>query len=272
MLKQLCSVLDCNNPVRARELCGRHYATWRRNGDPTKRVYQPTGPGTECSVDSCDRDVAANGLCVKHRSRYYRHGDPLTVLKGPEVPAPTAKQCRMCEQIKPMEEFSRGGKGCKGGRSSYCLPCAGKRQREWRAANPELNRATTERFNQRRQPSRAIDRLAWSYKLTGDQFNEILKGQGGGCAICAGVPNGRGTRFHVDHDHRCCPQAGRCCGKCIRGLLCSKCNTMLGLAGENSGHLLAAARYLQQSQVRMAAMAALRVETPRIDRRKTRSD
>ena len=31
----------------------------------------------------------------------------------------------------------------------------------------------------------------------------------------------------IDHDHSCCPES-RSCGQCIRGVICSGCNTMLG--------------------------------------------
>ena len=35
----------------------------------------------------------------------------------------------------------------------------------------------------------------------------------------------------VDHDHACCPDGKRPCGRCIRGLLCLGCNTTPGKIG-----------------------------------------
>jgi hypothetical protein len=43
---------------------------------------------------------------------------------------------------------------------------------------------------------------------------------GKACNICNAV---REDALHVDHDHNCCPKSGSC-GKCVRGMICSKCN------------------------------------------------
>jgi hypothetical protein len=67
--------------------------------------------------------------------------------------------------------------------------------------------------------------------ITEEQFNALLEAQGYACAICR-TPFGDGKRICADHDHNCCekqPKAtAKTCGRCIRGLLCVKCNTWLG--------------------------------------------
>lgn len=61
------------------------------------------------------------------------------------------------------------------------------------------------------------------YKVTKEFVDELLNLQGGVCAICGTAKMGRAGTPHIDHDHSCCPGA-RACGKCVRGLVCGKCN------------------------------------------------
>jgi len=68
------------------------------------------------------------------------------------------------------------------------------------------------------------------YGITEAEYNQMLADQGNACAICRTPFQGR--RVCIDHDHACCPVPAsghtRSCGKCIRGLLCVRCNTWLG--------------------------------------------
>jgi hypothetical protein len=80
------------------------------------------------------------------------------------------------------------------------------------------------------------------YGLTVKQFDEMLAKQRGKGAICStDDPGARG--WHVDHDHDCCPGTGSC-GACVRGLLCKRCNLMLGNAKDSTDILAAAMKYL----------------------------
>jgi hypothetical protein len=108
---------------------------------------------------------------------------------------------------------------------------AGARARRARM-DPEQRRAMYRRDNLRR----------WG--ITPEQYDAMLAAQDGGCAICAEPP---GTEnLHIDHDHACCP-GQRSCGKCLRGLLCSNCNTALGLFCDDTALLRAAQRYLREA-------------------------
>lgn len=64
----------------------------------------------------------------------------------------------------------------------------------------------------------------WKYNLTrwhisSEDYFQMLEEQNGVCAVCHS--NGR---LYIDHDHSCCP-GNHSCGKCIRGLLCIRCNS-----------------------------------------------
>jgi hypothetical protein len=63
-------------------------------------------------------------------------------------------------------------------------------------------------------------------------FSVKLKEQNYCCAICETPLNEETSlKTHIDHNHKCCNVNGghdKTCGKCLRGLLCSKCNLRLG--------------------------------------------
>ncbi len=82
--------------------------------------------------------------------------------------------------------------------------------------------------------------LKQTYKLTLEQYDEMLEKQGGVCAICGKAEvmvhqNGSVKRLAVDHNH----DTGQ-----IRGLLCARCNAALGQFGDNIEHLRSAINYL----------------------------
>lgn len=66
--------------------------------------------------------------------------------------------------------------------------------------------------------------------------------QNGVCAICRHECE-RGRALSVDHDH--------CTGQ-IRGLLCSNCNLVLGLFGDNPELFMAAADYVTSHKTKEA--------------------
>lgn len=108
----------------------------------------------------------------------------------------TKMHCRKCEQYLPKSSFWRNNTYCK-----ECTVLVGH-----------------------------IGNLR-KYGLTRDDYVDMEKAQNGVCKIC-GEPEKYKNRLSVDHDHSCCPGYGSC-GKCIRGLLCSNCNRVLGQVNDN---------------------------------------
>jgi len=83
-----------------------------------------------------------------------------------------------------------------------------------------------------------------TYGITEEIYQDMLRRQRGTCAVCASPTNG-GDMFCIDHDHDCCP-GRRCCGKCVRGLLCHGCNQSAGLLRNNPTTVRKLAKYLSK--------------------------
>ena len=79
--------------------------------------------------------------------------------------------------------------------------------------------------------------LIKKYQITFKEFNEMLLNQNNLCGICE-------TPFNrtpvIDHDHRT--------GK-IRGLLCLKCNTAIGMLKENTKIIHYAINWLKENKL-----------------------
>jgi hypothetical protein len=127
-----------------------------------------------------------------------------------------------------------------------------EKSKRWREANPERYRELTKAYAQANREKVKATSRAWyaankdraratsrrlklkGYGLTVEQFGEMLALQQGACLICLQqmlIPV-------VDHDH----VTGR-----VRGLLCRKCNSALGLLQDSPTVLRRAVRYLTRS-------------------------
>lgn len=138
------------------------------------------------------------------------------------------KHCRLCKQQVSLDQFTRN-RTARDGLAYECGPCRRKAGREYATAhrNPERSR---------------IQKLKLKYQMTPEQFEVLVQNQKGLCAICDTAPL---TILHIDHDHSCCAK-DTSCGRCIRGLLCAKCNKALGLLNDNPVTLLKAAAYVEK--------------------------
>ena len=97
------------------------------------------------------------------------------------------------------------------------------RERARYAANPAQYR---DQFMKRR------------YGISQADYEIMLIAQEGKCAVCSTTEYvGPGKRAHVDHDHKT--------GK-VRGLVCVRCNVLLGMAQDQHERFIAAIRYLEK--------------------------
>lgn len=109
-----------------------------------------------------------------------------------------------------------------------CRACGAKRLREDHVPGTSLCAICRSVSQGRRK------RLRQLFNLNPREYVALLEEQGYRCAICLRKP---ADSLHVDHRHAE--------PRIVRGLLCARCNTLLGSARDQGSVLLAAARYLE---------------------------
>jgi len=157
--------------------------------------------------------------------------------------------CSCCKQEKPLEEFVKD-KSQSGG-YGYCKACAKIKYAKYKSENLEKIKAqarvnTAEWYKNNPDAPRA--NLLKRYGLTQQIFDELVEVRGGLCDICQLKPD---TLLHIDHDHQT---------KLIRGLLCNRCNTGLGLFKDSPYNLSNAIKYLNRQESNIMADATLVAE------------
>ena len=127
--------------------------------------------------------------------------------------------------------------------------------RQWRKDNPKRWKEITSKANRKRlanaspelrerlRRTRRNYHLKHSFGISVDDYETLLLKYGGVCAVCkmpeTHIRRGSGKSLDVDHDH----STGM-----IRGLLCSACNSSLGLLREDSKRIRALAEYIESWQ------------------------
>ena len=127
-------------------------------------------------------------------------------------------RCKECNKIDHLKRYTNDPEGQKERSKNY-------RQRI-KETNPEKlfihNRKT---------------KLKRDYNLTLEQYEIMLKEQNGVCFLCNSLPNKK--LLAVDHCHKT---------NKVRKLLCSNCNTALGLFKDDINVLNKAISYLKENQ------------------------
>lgn len=160
------------------------------------------------------------------------------------------KQCRICGEVKSLEEFYRSPGMADGHRHDrkVCNLAEKKRRydadpakaiarvKKWQQENADRLNAYRREHNA--TPERKRKQRDGYYRrtfgLSADEVDAMLEEQGGGCAICGARPE-RLASLHVDH----CHETGR-----VRGVLCVRCNQGIGQFEHDPERLRRAADYL----------------------------
>lgn len=164
-----------------------------------------------------------------------------------------SKLCSNCLRTKDLSDFSRHKKS-KEGYLAQCKYCTSERKKELYHKNVEARRAhqrnylqepTRKKLNQKRsndwyksnREKYYEGTLKRKFGISLIEYNDMLSKQNNSCAICLKDRSLFKRRFNVDHCHK----TGQ-----VRGLLCSPCNTSIGLLNESLETIKRAADYLKE--------------------------
>lgn len=118
--------------------------------------------------------------------------------------------CIKCAQTLPEEKFPFKNKQA-GTHHHICKMCKSAYNKQHYENNKELYLGPHLKWN----------RLWSKYRLRQNDWWDMLHSQGNVCAVCKDRPP-----VEVDHDHTCCDSKSSC-GKCVRGIVCKRCNLVL---------------------------------------------
>ena len=141
------------------------------------------------------------------------------------------KMCGKCEIVKSHNEFANK----KGKPSSKCKSCHNEYYKQY-YSDSEIRAKHQQRVRENKVNWPAHRR----HGLTEDEFNK-LKTADGLCPICS-----RRDQSVIDHNHRHCPGVVGC-RECVRGYICSGCNSALGNAGDSVEGLMSLIEYLTRT-------------------------
>jgi hypothetical protein len=147
------------------------------------------------------------------------------------------KKCTKCGIEKSLDEYYNESR-VKDGKQARCKQCAKDYYNTYRKTNPDIYRKASlkhwHNLNLKKKQERWIKR----YGITLEQYEKMYAKQNGVCKICK---NPCVTRNLLSVDH--CHTTGK-----VRGLLCVKCNTALGMLNDNIALLSNAILYLKDSE------------------------
>jgi hypothetical protein len=243
---------------------------WKLSDRAADLPYDPKdydAPPTTCVAEDCDRPVRARGMCLMHWKRFERNGS-LDLLKSNygKRPAATRAERRWrarWERVRKGDYGEHTWSSPKHFRETVGDPpdedCRFLRKKDkskpigpdnfiWLTRDGSIEASERKHIEKksRKKHAKYVARynksvhLQKMYGVTMAEFNTMYLLQGGICAICGNPEKSKnqdGTTKYlaVDHDHKT---------GAVRGLLCRKCNHMLGYGNDDPEVLKQAAKYL----------------------------
>ena len=95
------------------------------------------------------------------------------------------------------------------------------------------------KYYQKHKAKKATQGRLRRYGITAEQFERKFREQGSCCCICK-CTEPQGVGWCVDHEYTL---------NIFRGILCNRCNTVLGMARDNPEVLERAARYVELTYI-----------------------
>lgn len=229
-----CAVSHCVRLANSRtegSLCQAHYHIKWRGGDPESRILRAKDDAKgrtdkKCRVGDCHRRAETKSLCNYHarQARTGRIEVPAELgikLNGPcsfegcERPYTSKRLCHshymQWTSTGKLTELRDYGKYVKGDHVCAVGQCK----------KPAVSQGLCERHNAMRV----------NYKLTVEQITEVWENP-----VCSNPGCGETKRLHMDHDHAT---------GAFRALLCSGCNTGLGMLKEDAARIRGLADYIE---------------------------
>lgn len=144
------------------------------------------------------------------------------------------KKCTKCKKQYPAtKEFFCKSSRLKSGMCSYCKNCQSEKNKKYKhsiGGKIVWRNQTWKKFGIKNK---------LGLKFTFEDYKQLLLEQEGRCAVCNCNEPGK-VDWSVDHDH----STG-----IVRGILCCKCNRMLGLAKDDFEILKKASEYIKNTVV-----------------------
>ena len=146
------------------------------------------------------------------------------------------KRCPKCCKDKSLNEYSKD-KSKADGLCFYCKVCCSKYAKEWRTRDIEASRLKEKEWRNNNRDKVRESRYKWRYGISRSDKNQLLESQGNKCATCSRTTPGGIGHWHTDHDHKT--------GK-VRGILCNRCNLVLGNVEDSEELLMNLCSYLNK--------------------------